>query len=74
MQDADADLEADPVLVQLRRWEDSGGTWRVVLRRPDRLELELLTCDAGEVMQRLAAAPRSPALEEHLAGRDASDC
>jgi hypothetical protein len=69
MQDADV----DPVLAQLRRWEDSGGTWRVAVRRPDRLELDLLTCDAGEVMQRLAAAPPSPALEEHLAGRHASD-
>ena len=69
MQDADADA----VLAQLRRWEDSGGTWRVTLRTPDRLELDLLTCDAGEVMQRLAARPPSPALEEHLAGRDASD-
>ena len=69
MQDADADA----VLAQLRRWEDSGGTWRVTLRTPDRLELDLLTCDAGEVMQRLAARPPSHALEEHLAGRDASD-
>ncbi len=56
----------------LRRWEDSGGTWRVVLRTPARVELELLTCDAGEVMQRLTAAPE-PALVEHLAGRLRSD-
>ena len=69
MQDADTDA----VLAQLRRWEDSGGTWRVAVRTPGRLELDLLTCDAGEVMQRLAARPPSPALEEHLAGRDASD-
>ena len=67
------DADADPVLAQLRRWEDSGGTWRVAVRRPGRLELDLLTCDAGEVMQRLVAAPPEPALEQHLAGRDASD-
>jgi hypothetical protein len=65
--------DADPLLAQLRRWEDSGGTWRVAVRTPDRLELDLLTCDAGEVMQKLAATPPSPALEQHLAGRDASD-
>jgi hypothetical protein len=69
MQEADA----DPLLAQLRRWEDSGGTWRVAVRAPGRLELDLLTCDAGEVMQRLAATPPSPALEQHLGGRSASD-
>lgn len=62
----------DPLAV-LRRWEESGGAWRVVLRAPGRLELELLTCDAGEVMQRLSSAPPDPALEDHLAGRDSSD-
>ena len=67
------DAGDDTVLAQLRRWEDSGGTWRVVVRTPARLELDLLTCDAGEVMQRLSATPPDPALEQHLAGRDASD-
>jgi hypothetical protein len=67
------DPDADSVIAQLRRWEDSGGAWRVTLRTPQRLELELLTCDAGEVMQRLTAAPPSAALEEHLSGRNASD-
>ena len=65
--------DGDPLLTQLRRWEDSGGTWRVAVRTPHRVEVDLLTCDAGEVMQRLAAAPPSPALDQHLAGRDASD-
>ena len=45
----------------------------MAVRTPDRVELDLLTCDAGEVMHRLAAAPPSPALDQHLAGRDASD-
>ncbi len=62
----------DPLAV-LRRWEESGGAWRVVRRTPGRLELELLSCDAGEVMQRLTAQPPDPELERHLAGRDASD-
>ncbi len=65
--------DAGHALAVLRRWEESGGVWRVVLRAPGRLELELLTCDAGEVMQRLTAAPPDPALERHLAGREASD-
>ena len=66
-------MAADDALAVLQRWEESGGAWRVVLRRPGRLELDLLTCDAGEVMQRLVAAPPDPSLEQHLAGRDASD-
>jgi hypothetical protein len=66
-------MDPADALAVLRRWEQSGGAWRVVLRAPGRLELELLTCDAGEVMQRLTADPPDPALERHLAGRDASD-
>ena len=53
-------------LAALRRWEESGGTWRVVVRRPARLELELLTCDGGEVMGRLVAAPPDPWLEGYV--------
>ena len=66
-------MDPADALAVLRRWEQSGGAWRVVRRAPGRLELELLTCDAGEVMQRLTAAPPDPALEQHRAGRDASD-
>ncbi len=62
----------DDVLEQVRRWEDSGGTWRVLVHTPERLELELLTCDGGEVMQQLSSVPPAPDLEAHLAGRDAS--
>ena len=54
------------VLGELRRWEESGGTWRVVVRRPARLELELLTCDGGEVMGRLVSAPPDEELEAYL--------
>jgi hypothetical protein len=56
----------DDVLAALRRWEESGGTWRIVVRRPARLELELLTCDGGEVMGRLVAAPPDPQLEGYV--------
>jgi hypothetical protein len=60
------DREPDPLGV-LRRWEDAGGTWRVVVRAPERLVVELLTCDAGEVMDRLVSAPPDHALAAHVA-------
>jgi len=66
-------MESGDPLAVLRRWEESGGAWRVALRTPGRLDLDLLTCDGGEVMQRLTAAPPDAALEEHVAGRTASD-
>ena len=69
----DGAMDSGEALAVLRRWEGSGGTWRVVVRRPGRLELDLLTCDAGEVMERLVAAPPEPELQQHVAGRDASD-
>jgi hypothetical protein len=46
----DAPLEA------LRRWEDSGGTWRVVARGRDGLEIVLLTCTGDEEMGRIVSA------------------
>jgi hypothetical protein len=45
-------------LDRLRRWEDSGATWRIVVRRPDAVEIALLTCDAGEQVDRLVTADR----------------
>jgi hypothetical protein len=45
-------------LVRLRRWEDSGATWRIVVRRPDNVEIALLTCDAGEQVDRIVTADR----------------
>jgi hypothetical protein len=63
--------DRDPdLLTALRRWEDSGGTWRVVVRVPDRLVVELLTCDAGEVMDRLVAAPPDDALAAYVGEND----
>jgi hypothetical protein len=59
------DADRDP-LAALRRWEESGGTWRVAAELPGRLELELLTCDGGEVMGRLLAAPPSTDLREYV--------
>jgi hypothetical protein len=40
-------------LAKLQRWEDSGARWRVVSRTPDGVVVALLTCDAGEEVDRL---------------------
>jgi hypothetical protein len=37
----------------LRRWEDSGATWRVVSRAGGRLRIALITCTGDEEMDRL---------------------
>jgi hypothetical protein len=41
---------------RLRRWEDAGALWRVVARTGDGVEIALLTCDAGEVVDRFRSA------------------
>jgi hypothetical protein len=46
-------------LARLRRWEDSGATWRIVVRRTDEVEIALLTCDAGEQVDRIVTADRA---------------
>ena len=56
-------------LTRLLRWEDSGATWRVLGRTPDSVELALLTCDAGEEVDRLRSA--DPAVLEHVDAREA---
>ena len=45
-------------LARLRRWEESGATWRVLVRTPDSVEVALLTCDAGEEVDRLRSTDR----------------
>lgn len=58
-------------LGRLRRWEDSGARWRVVLRTADEVELALLTCDTGEEMGRLRTAV--PDVLDHVGDRQRSD-
>ena len=54
-------------LAHLRRWEESGATWRVVVRTPESVELALLTCDAGEEVDRLRSS--DPAVLNHVGER-----
>ena len=58
-------------LARLRRWEESGATWRVLVRTPDDVEIALLTCDAGEEVDRLRTA--DPAVLAHVDAREAGE-
>ena len=58
-------------LDRLRRWVDSGGTWRVIGRRTDALTIALCRCDGGEVVDRLATC--DPAVLDHVEGRETSE-
>jgi hypothetical protein len=58
-------------LAALRRWEESGATWRVVVRTPEDVEIALLTCDAGEEVGRIRSA--DPAVLDYVGARDHSD-
>ncbi|MEU8664811.1 DUF309 domain-containing protein [Actinoplanes philippinensis] len=61
----------DTAVAQLRRWQDSGGRWRVLARGGGTLVIALLTCDSGEEVDRLSGA--SPALLDFVGDRDGSD-
>jgi hypothetical protein len=60
----------DPLEV-VRRWTSSGGVVRLVSATSERLDVELLTCDAGEVMGRVTSEPPDPALVD-LVSREGS--
>jgi hypothetical protein len=45
---------------RLQRWEDAGGTWRVVSRAEGEATIALLTCDGGTEMDRIVS--RDPAV------------
>lgn len=51
-------------LEQLLRWEGAGGTWRLLARDAEAVDLELLTCGRDEVMGRLRS--RAPDLVAHV--------
>ena len=59
------------LVAALERWQLSGGTWRVVARRSDRVTVALLRCDGGEEVDRLGSG--DPEWLAHLDGRDGSE-
>ncbi|HEY5979782.1 MAG TPA: hypothetical protein VIT41_09120 [Microlunatus sp.] len=58
-------------LDRLRRWEDSGGIWRVVARRTDTVTVALCRCDGGEEVDRFVTV--DPAVLDHVGGRGSSE-
>ena len=63
--------DADSVVQVLRRWEGSGGVWRVLSRSPGHVNVVLLTCDAGEEMDRFNST--DPMVLEFIGLRTGSD-
>lgn len=61
----------DPALETLRRWETSGGHWRVLSRSPAGLLVSLLRCDGGEEAHRFTSA--DPALATYIGDRESSE-
>jgi hypothetical protein len=61
----------DRPLDVLRRWEAAGAQWRVVARTPDRVDVALLTCDAGEEVGRVVSG--DPEFLEYVRNRPDSD-
>nr|WP_083904686.1 hypothetical protein [Nocardiopsis kunsanensis] len=72
----------DPV-DRLLRWEEHGGTWRVITRGPDGVTVELCTCTGGEAVDRwtsddpdlvaLVSAAPPPSPRTRRAGRSSPD-
>ena len=55
----------------IRRWEASGGHWRVLARSDVTVEVGLFSCDAGEEMHRVSGPTAELAVL--LGGRTRSD-
>ncbi len=66
-----ADPQVTAPVEVLRRWEDSGASWRVISRAGDRLQISLITCTGDEEMDRLDSA--DPDLAAYVGGRTRSD-
>lgn len=65
------EMADDDAVETLRRWEDSGGVWRVIARRAGLVTVSLLRCTGDEEQARVISD--DPALLAFLAGREASD-
>ena len=64
-------VRADDPVEKLRRWEDSGAVWRVLSRSGGTVVVALLTCSAGEEVDRLASD--DPRLLDFVGRRAGSD-
>lgn len=58
------------VIEELVRWENAGGTWRVLSQDDEQVTVGLFTCHGGDEMSRLVAPVAQ--LEPFLAGRTTS--
>jgi hypothetical protein len=56
---------------RLRRWEGAGGTWQILGRTSSDVIVALLTCDAGEEVDRLHST--DPALRDYIGARQRND-
>jgi len=56
---------------RLTRWEIAGGTWQVLVRRPDRVTIALCRCDGGEEVERFSS--EEPDLLRHVGDRETSE-
>lgn len=56
---------------KLTRWTDSGASWRVFDRTPERVTIDLLTCTGGEVVDRLTSSDAD--LRAWLGDRESSE-
>lgn len=58
-------------LALLLRWEESGGTWQVLHKGNDSIDLALCTCVGGEEVDRLHSS--SPDVLAHVGHREQTD-
>lgn len=56
---------------RLRRWEDAGGTWRVLAGGIDRVTVGFCRCDGGEEVDRLTTTDAGALA--HIGGRETSE-
>jgi hypothetical protein len=66
-------MAAEPIdpVAELRRWEQSGAGWRVAARTSERVVVELLSCEALDVVGSVVGTPTE--LDGYLAGRRRSE-
>ncbi|MEX0429742.1 hypothetical protein AB3X52_19165 [Nocardioides sp. DS6] len=63
-------MSAETAAAVVRRWEESGGVWRVVGRRRGELTVSLCQCTGGEEVDRIVSA--DPALLAFVGDRASS--